>query len=290
LCAEQQNGDTSLDDELSVVPRPRAGARYAAVLAFIAIWMGCGWLFPIDANAYLILGLPFTVAFQRLIRRQPLRALWLAEAPAFRLGRKGIAIGVALSLLPAVGLLSSLVDFNGVEFVFGLGSIVGAFGAAYALVHFRREHVFPLLGCLIITLALDAVQWSLFFGLGLVEMKSAEGGVPEQVAVGVVSFIQYMAIVFALEEVTFRMLDTHLHEADSRRGILSAVVISVLWGLWHLPIGNELSWASVGVLLYVHVPYGVCLSLFWRKTGNLVIPAFCHALGDGIRNALLAGG
>ena len=51
-----------------------------------------------------------------------------------------------------------------------------------------------------------------------------------------------------------------------------------------------MTWQTVGLLLYVHVPYGVCLSLFWRKTGNLVIPSLCHSLGDAIRNGIMAGG
>jgi membrane protease YdiL (CAAX protease family) len=108
--------------------------------------------------------------------------------------------------------------------------------------------------------------------------------------VGVFSLLLYMAVVFAIEEVTFRMLDSHLHEADLGRGVLSAVFISAAWGLWHMPIVPELTWGTVGVLLYVHVPYGVALSLFWRRTGNLVIPGLCHALGDAIRNAIIAGG
>ena len=47
---------------------------------------------------------------------------------------------------------------------------------------------------------------------------------------GVFSLLQYMAVVFAIEEVTFRMLDSHLHEADLGRGVLSAVFISAVRG------------------------------------------------------------
>ena len=50
-----------------------------------------------------------------------------------------------------------------------------------------------------------------------------------------------------------------------------------------------MTWQGLGLLMYVHVPFGVCLLLFWRKTGNLVVPGLWHALGDAIRNALLAG-
>jgi membrane protease YdiL (CAAX protease family) len=167
---------------------------------------------------------------------------------------------------------------------------VGAFGAAYALRHFRREHFVPLAWCLLITLTLDVIQWGAFLGLGVVKMSPAENGIAGRVAVGVFSFLQYMAVLFVVEEVTFRMLDSHLHDKEKGRGVLSAVLVSAAWGLWHLPIVDALTWETVGALLCVHVPYGVCLSLFWRKTGNLVVPGLCHALGDSIRNAIMLSG
>jgi membrane protease YdiL (CAAX protease family) len=268
----------------------RSGPRYVAVILFVSAWMACGWLFRLDANAYLLLGIPLTVLFQWLVRRRPIRALWVREAPHFRLGWKGVVIAVALSLVPLASLAGSAVEREWVGCLFDLCSVAGAVGAAYALRHFRREHLRPLAWCLLITLALDVVQWSLFLGFGLVEMRPAEGGVLGRIGVGVLSLLQYMAVVFVMEEVTFRMLDSHLHDSDRGRGFLSALFISAVWGLWHLPIGEELTWQGTGLLLYVHVPYGVCLSLFWRKTGNLVVPGLCHALGDAIRNALMAGG
>jgi hypothetical protein len=266
------------------------GPRYAAVILFVAAWMACGWLVRLDPNAYLVLGVPLTALFQWLVRRRPIRALWVREATPFRLGWKGVAIAAGLSLVPLASLARSAVEREWVGCLFDLASLAGAVGAAYAVRHFRREHLRPLAWCLLITVALDAVQWSLFLGLGLVEMRPVEGGVPGRVVVGVFSLLQYLAVVFVMEEVTFRMLDSHLHEADRRRGVLSAVFLSAVWGLWHLPIGEELTWQGLALLLYVHVPYGVALSLFWRQTDNLVVPGLCHALGDAIRNGLVAGG
>jgi membrane protease YdiL (CAAX protease family) len=263
--------------------------RHVAVLLFVAAWMAAGWLLRLDVNTYLVLGVPLTVLFQRLVRRRPLRALWVREAPPISREWKGIA-ATALSVVPLLSLAGAAVDGDWGGILFGLCSLVGAVGAAYALRHFRREHVRPLFWCLLITLSLDAIQWSLFFRYGVVEMHPVEGGIAERVAVGVFSFLQYIPVVFVMEEVSFRMLDSHLHEADLGRGVLSAVWISVLWGLWHLPNAGEMTWQSIGLLMYVHVPYGVALSLFWRKTGNLLVPGLCHALGDAIRNGLTAGG
>jgi membrane protease YdiL (CAAX protease family) len=264
--------------------------RSIEVFLLVAAWMACGWLLRLGANAYLLVGVPLTILFQRIVRRQPLRGLWVREAPPFHLGRNGIALAVALSAMPLLGSAGAAFERDVVGCLFYLCSVGGALGAAYALRHFRREHLRPLALCLLITTTLDAIQWSLFLGLGLVEVPPAEGGVPGRVLVGVISLIEYMAVVFAMEEVSFRMLDSHLHEASGRPGILSAVGISAAWGLWHLPIGEEVTWLTVGALLYIHLPYGVCLSLFWRRTGNLVIPGLCHALGDAFRNAMMASG
>jgi membrane protease YdiL (CAAX protease family) len=264
--------------------------RYYAVILFLVAWMAAGWLLRLDPNLYLVFGVPLTVLFQWLVRRQPIRALWVREAPPLRLGWKGIVIALALAIVSLASFVGSAVEHEWGGVLHSLCSVAGTVGAAYALRQFRREHLRPLLWCLLITLGLDAIQWSLFLGFGLVAIRPIDGGVPERVVVALLSLLQYVAVLFAVEEVTFRMLDGHLHEADLGRGVLSAVLISAVWGLWHLPIVPELTWGTVGVLLYVHVPYGVTLSLFWRRTGNLVIPVLCHALGDAIRNAIMAGG
>jgi membrane protease YdiL (CAAX protease family) len=36
----------------------------------------------------------------------------------------------------------------------------------------------------------------------------------------------------------------------------------------------------------VQVAVGPFLSLFWRRSGNLMVPGFAHALSDAVRNAL----
>jgi membrane protease YdiL (CAAX protease family) len=69
--------------------------------------------------------------------------------------------------------------------------------------------------------------------------------------------------------------------------VCSAVFVSALWGLWHYPTegpGNPL--ATAGLLLLIHIPVGVCLSLGWRKSGNLLVPGIAHAFIDAVRNAI----
>lgn len=63
--------------------------RLLQVCAFVGIWMWLGFGLHLTPDAYLLLGVPLTAIFQWLVRRQPIRALWVREAPAFQLGLSG---------------------------------------------------------------------------------------------------------------------------------------------------------------------------------------------------------
>jgi membrane protease YdiL (CAAX protease family) len=266
------------------------GARYLAVTLLLVLWIALGYLLRLDAIVYLILGVPLTLLFQLALRRRPLLALWVREVPPLRFGWLEAAIAIPLMFAPLASLAIAGIEQNWSRCVFALFALVGVVGAIYAVRNFRRAHILPLVSCLAITSALDALQWSLFFGLGWSEFQPVEGGVPERLALGVFAFLQYVVVVFVMEEVAFRMMDSHLQEGSPRRwNLLAALLLGVAWALWHLPISNEeLTWESLGILLYVQVPYGLCLSYFWRKTGNLLVPGLAHALGDAVRDALTA--
>jgi hypothetical protein len=45
--------------------------RSLEAVAFVAVWVVAGYLLPISANAYLLLGIPLTIGFQVLVRRRP---------------------------------------------------------------------------------------------------------------------------------------------------------------------------------------------------------------------------
>jgi membrane protease YdiL (CAAX protease family) len=64
-----------------------------------------------------------------------------------------------------------------------------------------------------------------------------------------------------------------------------------LWGLWHRLVTGADAGLGVAIvqLLIVHCAVGVPLSFAWRRTGSLAVPAFAHALIDGVRDALLSG-
>ena len=43
--------------------------KYIEVLAFVALWMALGWIFHLDTNSYLLIGVPLVVLFQRFVRQ-----------------------------------------------------------------------------------------------------------------------------------------------------------------------------------------------------------------------------
>ena len=79
--------------------------KYFEVLAFVAVWMAVGWIFRLDADVYLVIGVPLVVLFQLFIRRQPLRSLWVRDAASFRLGLVGVVIAGVLILAPGYDLV-----------------------------------------------------------------------------------------------------------------------------------------------------------------------------------------
>src|SRR5262249_20601215 len=109
------------------------------------IWVSLGWLARLDPNAYLLVGLPLTVVFQRWIRREPIRALWVREAPP--MGRLWIVPAAVLAVLPAI-LLGAAVLYR--EWIVGgwmMAAVLGSAGAGYALRHLRRSALRPFLMC-----------------------------------------------------------------------------------------------------------------------------------------------
>ena len=112
--------------------------KYIEVLAFVAVWMAAGWIFRLDANAYLLLGVPLVALFQLFIRRQPLQKLWARDATSFRLGLVGIVIAALLMLAPGYDLVViALPKRLWVVALWLLCALAGAVFAAFAL---RQQH------------------------------------------------------------------------------------------------------------------------------------------------------
>jgi membrane protease YdiL (CAAX protease family) len=265
--------------------------RYAECVLFIASWVGLGWLLRLQLELYLVIGVPITFAFQRFVRRQPLRAMWVISAPPFRLDGKGKVIALGLAAIPLVLAVTTAAARQWAACAQSVCATCGAIPAAYAVRNFRRTLVRPLLACLSINSVIIGLIWTALSAWQVLKTGVGERSLGDRFALGIMSLIVYIPVMFVIEEVAFRgVLDAHVHRPGEGRAWGSALFVSALWGLWHLPIAGDINLQTIGRLLFVHCPVGVVLSLYWRRTGTLVIPGASHAFIDAVRDALFSAG
>jgi membrane protease YdiL (CAAX protease family) len=271
-----------------------AARRYIEVLAFVALWMALGWIFHLDANSYLLIGVPLVVLFQRFVRQRPLRQLWVRDAAAFRLGSAGIVIAVLLILAPGYDLIFVAIPKKWwIVTLWLFCALAGAVFAAFAITHQRASAA---------RRALPSFVSAVLIGMAIMAASAFAShhdiGVPlSKLFLLLKQFLLYFTVTFVLEEVAFRgALDSHIYQpptdGQQRSGStwLSAIFMSVLWGIWHLPLlptgGAAAFAAAIPMLIIVHTLTGVPLSFCWRASGTLVLPAAAHALIDSYRNCV----
>jgi membrane protease YdiL (CAAX protease family) len=263
--------------------------RITEVIAFVAAWVAVGYLLPVSSNGYLLLGIPLTIAFQVLVRRRPLRELFAAGTARFSLDRSGIVLAVALAVVPVVFGVRAVSGGDWAGAGWYVAATIGAACAAFAI---RQGSFRSALRAAVLPIAVGATGFAAVYST-----LHVSTGTPISAGAVLMTVLQYTALyfpaAFLLEEVSFRgALDAHVHHAGERHGLASAVFVSALWGLWHLPVSSGLSLPVpqlAGILVVVHVLLGVPLSLAWRRTRNLAGPAFAHGFNDAVRNAFMAG-
>lgn len=255
--------------------------------AFVAVWITAGYLLPVSGNGYLLLGVPLTLAFQVVVRRRPIRELFAAGTSRFTLDRRGAVLAVALAVVPGWHAVRSLTGDDRVTTGWYAAATAGAACAAFAI---RARSVSSALRSAALPIAVGTGGMTLVYGTLHIATET-----PLPVAAALAAMPTYIALyfpaTFLLEEVTFRgALDAHVHHAGETRGWQSAVFVSTLWGLWHLPVSHTLPLPlQVTELVVVHVVLGVPLSTAWRRSHNLTAPAFAHAVNDAARNAVMLG-
>ena len=270
-----------------VYPATSRRRRNIEAAAFVAVWMVAGYLLPISSNGYLLLGVPLTVIFQVVVRRRPLRQLYSSNPTRARLDRSGVMVAGVLALVPGWYAVKVLATGDRTLLGWHLAALAGAACAAFAL---RATSVPEALRSAALPLAVGSSAFVLAYGLAHVATLT-----PVPVAAGLVALAKYSALYFPasflLEEVTFRgALDAHVHHDGERGDRFSAIYVSVLWGVWHLPVSTGLPLHLLLVeLVLVHVLLGVPLSIAWRRSRNLTGPALAHAVNDAVRNALMLG-
>lgn len=271
--------------------RPDASQRRRTTeaIAFVAVWMAAGYLLPISSNGYLLLGIPLTIAFQVLLRRRPLRELFAAGTTRFALDGPGIGLAAVLAVVPTYCAVNAMGSGDRAGLGWYIAATVGAVWAAFAL---RVGAVRGALRAAVLPIAVGSTGFAAVYSV-----MHLVTGTPLSAPAVLTTIAQYTALyfpaTFLLEEVSFRgALDAHVHHDGDSRGLASAVFVSALWGLWHLPVSNALPLPfplQAGVLVVVHVLLGVPLSLAWRRSRNLAGPALAHAVNDAVRNAFMLG-
>jgi membrane protease YdiL (CAAX protease family) len=258
--------------------------------------MACGWWFRLNASQtthqiYLLLGIPLVILFQLAVARRPLRRLWVRESSAFRLDRTGGVLAVVLISLPAV--LTLMSRRSPVMTASFLCSVIGAVPAAFAL---RRQSAHGLRRALGVFGAAVVIGAGIFAAFAVRDGRSLLFSFDKLPLLAAQTWAMFTA-GFVVEEVVFRgALDSHLAPGGSTgnsRHWQSAVFVSALWGLWHLPLDHITGLRSLGGCateeLCQHIAVGVPLSFCWRRSGTLVLPAAAHALIDAYRNVIASG-
>jgi len=264
---------------------------------FVAIWMVIGYAFSLNSTIYLLIGIPITIFFQIFIAKQPLRALWVRIAPPLKfaaLKRGAIAVAIIFAVLNLLFLTTYISSGNWEASLYELVAVFASIPLAYSLSYVSKATLKPLVMCL-------ATAGTIAFGTFVVEYwlnvyyfrNQTPVTVESFLLVAVVSFIEYLPVVFLLEEVWFRgAFDSHIYRLGEPRSYLTALYVSLIWGAWHFPItyvpsdgivgGLEL----LGQLLAFQGAVGFFLSIYWRRSGNLIVSGSVHAIIDTVRNGL----
>ncbi|MVU83772.1 CPBP family intramembrane metalloprotease [Nocardia sp. ET3-3] len=294
----QADGERVAVVERSVaVGRRGRAVRAVVACAVVAVYVVLGFVLHLGVNAYLLLGIPFTLLFPLVLHRRPVRELWVRRAspPVDRwtpvqVDRWVWVMFAVLAVVPVRGLSRLLTDtetaWQWSEIGYSAATIGGAFALAWALRGLGRAGARRLAACLA-TAGLIGV--STVVGGFLLSGQGAPSPAPwASLRLGLESLLMYVPVVFVLEEVFFRgALDSYLHRDGEPGGLWSAALVSALWGLWHLPVaGVPITGGVVAGLLAFQIPVGMFLSLWWRRSGNLAVPGITHAVIDSVRNGL----
>lgn len=127
--------DRFLTEKSRWTPATAVDRRLArAVVGTLVIggYVAVGLAFRLSAEAYLLVGIPITVAFQVLVVRQPLPALWLRGTPPMTFTPRSIMAVILVAVAPAAIVIRGVRDGDPVLATYGLAAIAGAVEAVYA--------------------------------------------------------------------------------------------------------------------------------------------------------------
>jgi membrane protease YdiL (CAAX protease family) len=264
--------------------------KYIQITVFTFVYIGLGFLFKLDPNEYLLLGVPLGLAFQLFVRKKSIQSAWVRTDEKFNFNKNALLYSALLSIYPLYRMFKiiSKDELNLTSLLYNLCIIVGAFGCGYAISKMTKKTAKDTLLC---WLTAGLIGSFMFFGVAVFKSIQNSSQIHLNFENFAISILMYTPVLFVIEEVIFRgILDEHISENNQKINYWSILYLSFLWGWWHLPATKggteELIIASI-ILPINHTIVGFFMSLYWRKSGNLIAPGFAHAFIDAIRNSLL---
>jgi membrane protease YdiL (CAAX protease family) len=275
---------TRVARSIPVIAVDRRLARAIVATFVIGGYMALGFAFRLSAEGYLLVGIPITVAFQVLVVRRPLRALWLRGTPPMTFTPRSIMAVFVVAIAPAAIAIRGVGNGDPVLAAYGLAAMFGAVGAVYAMRAMDRDAVRSTIRATLITSAILVSIMATY----RIATGGFDGNLATAAVTAVISVATYLPVVFVMEEVLFRgLLDPYLHDGAPGPDRASALYGSALWGIWHLPVMSiALGALTIPYLVAVHTALGYVLVTSWRRTGNLGAPGTAHAVSDALRNAV----
>lgn len=83
-----------------IAPATTRARRTIETVVVVAIWVALGISLHLSVRAYLLVGIPLTAAFQWVVRREPMRALWLPDPAGLRFDARAWIIAAYFVLAP----------------------------------------------------------------------------------------------------------------------------------------------------------------------------------------------
>lgn len=281
-------------------PEVSAGAgalfrRSLVALMLIAVWGAVGLAARLSPDAYLLIGIPLMLVFQRYIARKPLCSAWDFDGYPLRWGGLTWLAGLAVAAGPGWLLFSQVQSAHehplGIAHVLWcLTAMVGAFIGVATIRAQRRAAAFRQMPLIVFTLII---------GCGLMvsgKFSLPNGGIalPSPTVSPALAWslaCTFFGISFLTEEVAFRgLLDPYLRQVarGPTQEFVSALVGSALWAAWHLPVASAfmtLDPVTVIRLFALHIGLGILLCFIARGSGTLAPSSLVHVLIDTVRES-----
>ena len=261
--------------------------RYLWTFTFVVTLGIVQGLFRFSPEAGQAVCAPLLFAFQFFYLRKSIPELW-SRAPVVRPFRTGVAVAVISVCCASLAVWH--IGTRQIWPVFAF-AVLGAVPLGFAVRGQDGSKILKALPYFIVALAA---------GLVVIRWFATRSSVPTAFTLAkIVPMLAHFALMFpgmfVVEEVVFRgCIDPAV--SGPKDGIVkqlsSALFVSVLWAVWHLPFDDWHSIhefaADLGLQARATIPIGIALSFCGRRAETLILPCAAHALIDAYRNALFS--